>query len=92
MTALFHRLIVLIVLAGAAIVPLHAQTPPSPPTAGTLTAPSPLAAQRQVLDAAKLQLDQLDRALQNRDLSDAQLADLRRSLTDALGQSREASA
>lgn len=81
MTALFHRLIVLIVLAGAAIVPLHAQTPPSPPTAGTVTAPSPLAAQRQVLDAAKLQLDQLDRALQNRDLSDAQLADLRRSLT-----------
>lgn len=74
MTALVHRLIVLIVLAGAAILPLHAQTPPAN------GAPSALAQQRQILDAAKLQLDQLDRALQNRDLSDPQLADLRRSL------------
>jgi small-conductance mechanosensitive channel len=83
-TALFHRLILLIVLAGAAIAPLRAQTP-TPPVAGSApmatTAPSPLAAQRQTLDAAKLQLDQLDRALQNRNLTDAQLADLRRSLT-----------
>ena len=72
MTAHFIRFVVWLMLLGAVIAPSSAQTPPTP---------SPFAQQRQALDAAKLQLDQLDQAIQNRDLSDAQLADLRRSLT-----------
>lgn len=55
--------------------------PQAAPSAPVASSPSPLAQQRQILDASKLQLDQLDRALQNRDLSDLQLVDLRRGLT-----------
>lgn len=65
------RLFFALFLALAVTPPLMAQAP---------TPPSPLAQQKQVLDGAKLQLDQLDRALQNRDLTDAQLVDLRRSV------------
>ena len=65
------RLLFSLMLVLAVSTPLMAQVP---------TPPSPLAAHKQVLDGTKLQLDQLDRALQNRDLTDAQLVDLRRSV------------
>lgn len=72
MTAHFSRFLLPLLFVFALQGALHAQAP--------APAPSPLAQQRQLLDAAKLQLDQLDRAVQNRDLTDAQLAEMRRSL------------
>ena len=67
----FLRLLLSFLLLAAVVNPLSAQAP---------TPPSPLIQQRQALDALKLQLDQLDRALQNRDLTDGQLADLRKTV------------
>lgn len=80
MTAHFSRFLFLVLFAFAALGPVRAQTP--------APAVTPLVQQRQLLDAAKLQLDQIDRALQNRDLSDAQLAELRRGLAGLPDQIR----